>query len=120
MALLEGEDKQAQLIFEHGLSLARESGPVWLSVLYLARMAGVAAVRAQPIQAITLWEAAEALMSDRASYLDSGDRIYYEHTVAPACVGLSEGAIKAARAEGRAMSLEQAISYALNVIRSEA
>jgi hypothetical protein len=83
-------------------------------------MAGVAAVRAQPIQAITLWEAAEALMSDRASYLDSGDRIYYEHTVAPACVGLSEGAIKAARAEGRAMSLEQAISYALNVIRSEA
>lgn len=120
LALLEGDDAHAQLFFEQGLELAREAGPKFLSALYLARIAGVVAVRGRAIQAVMLWEAAGALMADSASYLDSADRIYYERTIAPACVGLEEEAIETARAEGRGMSLEQAISYALRVIHSEA
>jgi len=119
LALLEGDDGQAQLFFEQGLELAREAGPKFLSALYLARIAGVAAVRGRAIQAITLWEAAEVLMAASSSYMDSADRIYYERTIDPACVGLDKEAIEAARAEGRAMSLEQAISYALKIIHSE-
>jgi hypothetical protein len=76
-------------------------------------------MQGRDIQAITLWEAAEAWMAASASYLDSADRIYYERTIAPACVGLDEEAIEAARAKGRAMSMEQAISYALMVTHSE-
>jgi hypothetical protein len=119
LALLEGDDARAQILIEQGLTLAREVGPKWLSALCLARLAGVAAVRGQPTQAVRLWAAAEVLMAACASYMDSADRIYYERTIAPVCVALDEASLEVARAEGRAMSMEQAITYALSVVRSE-
>jgi ABC-type methionine transport system permease subunit len=65
-----------------------------------------------------MWAAAEALMAASASYMDFADHIFYERIIAPACVGIDEGTIEAARAEGRRMSFEQIIPYALNVARA--
>ena len=120
LAMLEGNDARAQILFEQALALAPEVGPKWLSALCIARLAGVTAVRGQPIQAVKLWAAAEVLLAARASYMDSADRIYYERIIAPACVGISEETLEAVRAEGRAMSLEKAISYALQVVHEGA
>jgi hypothetical protein len=119
LALMEGDDAQAQNLIEQGLTIARGAGPKWLSVVCLARLAGLVAVRGQTVDAVRLWAAAEALMAARASYMDSADRIYYERTIAPACVAVSEEALERARAEGRAMPLEEAIPYALRLVRSE-
>jgi predicted ATPase/DNA-binding XRE family transcriptional regulator len=120
LALMEGDDVAAQIYYDRFLTLAREAGPKWLSVTYLARIAGIAAVRGQPIQAIKLWEAAETLMVASGSYLDAADRLYFERTVALALVALHEATLQAARVEGRSMSLEQAITYAMQVVGSSA
>lgn len=119
LALLEGDDIQAQSLIEQGLTLARAVGPKWFSAYCLARLAGVAAVRGQPIQAVVLWEAANVLMAASASYMDSADRIYYERTIAPACVALDEASLEAARTEGSKMSLDQAIALALRVVHAQ-
>jgi hypothetical protein len=102
------------------MKLALEAGPKWISALYLARYAGIAAVRGLPTQAVRLWEAAEVLMAASGSYMDAADRFYYEHTVAPALAGLDEATLQAARADGRSMSLEQAIIFAMQAIGSNA
>jgi predicted ATPase len=117
LALFEGDHAGAQLLFEQSLVLARDAGPKWLSAVCLARLAGVAAVRGQFIQAVHLWAAAEVFTTAGGSYLDSADRFYYERTVAQARTVLGEAAFATAWAEGRAMRLEQAMAYSLPTIR---
>ncbi len=119
VALFEGDVTGARYLFEKSLGLARDGGPRWLIAIPLARCAGLAAVCGWVIQAMTLWEAVEAHMETCFSYLDQADRIYYEHTIAPACVNLSEHAVAMARADGRRMTLEEAVQLAWRVIRSD-
>ena len=57
--------------------------------------------------------AAEGLLEASGRVLDSDDCIVYEQGVTSARAQLSEEEFERARAEGRAMSMEQAIEYAL-------
>jgi tetratricopeptide (TPR) repeat protein len=117
--LFDGDEIRAQYLFEKSLALAREGGPKWLIALPLARLAGLAALRGRVVQAIMLWEAVEAHMDACNSYLDNGDRIYYERLIAPACAALSEQTVAAARADGRKMTLEETIQLALKATQLE-
>lgn len=92
--------------------------PKCISPLYLARYASLAGLRGKPIEALHLWAAAETLMTAYASYMDASDRYLYEKTIAPAVRALDDASFQAALAEGRSMSLEQAIDYARKSVGS--
>jgi hypothetical protein len=57
--------------------------------------------------------AAEALLDAIGVTLEADDRIPYEHGIAAARAALLPAEFDRARAEGRALGVEQAISYAL-------
>jgi non-specific serine/threonine protein kinase len=78
-------------------------------------MAGVAALQGEPARASRLWGASEVLREVLGLPLTSlvRDRYDYEGYLAAARAELDEAAFEAAWSEGRAMSPEQAIEYAL-------
>jgi ATP/maltotriose-dependent transcriptional regulator MalT len=82
------------------------------SVLDLGKMS---ALRGKPIRAARLWGAAEALREQMGMALSGFDLAAsgYERYLASVRSALSEPAFEAAWAEGRAMSPEQAMEYAL-------
>lgn len=112
-AQFQGDEAQAESFFEQGLILARETGPRWIPSNYLLGLAGLAAGRGQPERAARLCGAAKANLAAGASFWDAFERNYYERTVALARAGLGEAAFALAEAERQAMTLEQAVAYAL-------
>ena len=65
-----------------------------------------------------LWGAAKALRLEIGSPLSQADQARHDQDVADARQAASEGAFAAAWAEGRAMTTEQAIEYALESDRT--
>ncbi len=59
-----------------------------------------------------LWGAVHALRDVTGAHIPPGERLEYERAVAAACIQVGEEAFAAAWAEGRAMTLEQAVAYA--------
>ena len=70
----------------------------------------------RPEQAARVLGAAAALRDEIGVPLPPGDRDAYERDLAAVRTALGEAALVAAWAEGRAMSLEQAIAYVLETI----
>ncbi|HSL42842.1 MAG TPA: tetratricopeptide repeat protein [Anaerolineales bacterium] len=112
-ALLQGNDVQAQSFLEEGLKLAHETGPKWISSSYLLWLADVAADRGQLERAIRLCSAAKTHLDTVSSFLDAFEQAHYERIINLARFSLSENAFARVRAEGRAMTLEQAVAYAM-------
>ena len=79
----------------------------------LEGLAAVAAAEQQPGRAGRLWGAAAAARQVLDDPLPPGDAAVYERWLAPARAHIGDGSWQAAVAEGWAMSLEQAIAYAL-------
>ena len=85
------------------------------------RLRGIAAARGQDsttgtegsTRAARLLGAVEAFCASSGSPLHSYARLKYDRVVAAVRAQLDEAAFEAAWAEGRAMSLEQAVAYAL-------
>jgi hypothetical protein len=73
----------------------------------------VAEMQGDPARAARLYGAAEALWTRVSIAPDPGSRAQVERHLAAARVRLDEAAWSAAWGEGRAMSSEQAIAYAL-------
>ncbi len=113
LAQFEGDNQQAKSSFEQALPLARTVGPIWLGANALLGLAGVAAAGGQARRAAQLLGAAEARLEAGASYWNAAESLYIGRTIASAEAQLGEIAFAAARAEGRAMTFEQAADYAL-------
>ncbi len=79
----------------------------------LVGLAGVAGCKGQPERAARLFGAAEALHQAFGTHIEHADRIEYDHNVAATRAQLDEATFTLAWAEGRAMTLEQAITAAL-------
>jgi hypothetical protein len=75
-------------------------------------LAGLAVVRGQAARAARLFGAAAALRDTIGARPDPGDRAENEPNVAAARTALGEQAFAAAWANGRAMTLEEAIEEA--------
>jgi len=113
--LSQGNSERAAALFEESLLLQKELNKTAI-FFGLAGMAGVAALRGQLTCAAKLFGALEALREviglSRAplslAFYDSEDH------VAAARAGLGEVAFEAAWSEGQAMTLEEAIRYALS------
>ena len=78
-------------------------------------MAGLAGRSGQPERAARLFGAAELLYEASVTRLEYPDQVEYDRNVAAVRAQLDEATFAAAWAEGRAMTLEQAIDYARQV-----
>ena len=73
----------------------------------------MAGVQGQQVRAARLLGAVEALLEATNDHVDPADRAEYDRDVAAARAQLDEATFAAAWAEGRAMTMEQAMAYAL-------
>ena len=113
LAQFEGDNQAAQNFFEQELALARTTGPLWLGAQALSGLAAVAAANGHAWRAARLWGAADARAEAAATYEDAADAQFNRHAEALIVAQIGEAAFERVRAEGRAMTFEQAADYAL-------
>ena len=116
LAQTEGDHPRTRDLFEEGLTLSAELGNEADVAHCLEGLASIAAAEDGIVRAARLWGAEEALLEkiEAAVYTYVPDRSLHRSHVAAAQARHGEEAFDAAWAEGRAMSLEQAIEYALD------
>ncbi|HYN88621.1 MAG TPA: tetratricopeptide repeat protein, partial [Ardenticatenaceae bacterium] len=114
LAHLQGDYAAAQALYEESLALRREMGDkrgVAESLSGLAAVAGVGHGKAE--LAARLAAAAHSLLELMGSKLDRTEQAVYDQGVAAARRELDEDAFAAAWNEGQAMTLDEAVAYAL-------
>ena len=118
IASIRGDHERAAAAFEENLRLTQEMGDTVAMVHNLLGLAGVAAGRGEPVCAARLWGSSEALQEATGSSVADSPFVRsqydYEGLLAAARSRLDEAAFEAAWAEGRAMTPEQAVEYALD------
>lgn len=110
-----GNHTAARACFEESLALRRELGDKQGIAYLLESVAGLAATLGHAKQTARLLGAVEALREVIGAPLAPADRPDHDRLVTRMCSALGEGMFAAAWAEGRAMTLEQAISEALSI-----
>ncbi len=103
----------ARSFYAEGLAIRRELGDKRGIAYSLEGFAGLTIAQGQPEQAARLLGAADTLREAIGVPLPPADRAEYERTIAAARSRLGEAAFAAAWAEGRVMTLEQAVGEAL-------
>jgi tetratricopeptide (TPR) repeat protein len=109
----QGDYTAARALHEESLALRREIGDKKGITSCLAALGGVAVGVGQVDKGAKVLGAVEGLLESISAVLDSEDRLPNERAVASARSQLSEEAFERAWQEGRGMSMEQAIAYAL-------
>jgi len=113
VSLGQGDWRQARALFRESLALSQND--TWDTPLWnVWGLAGVALAEGHPRPAAQLLAAARLIVENQ--HLHLVDRDDYERDIALARAQLGEEAFTAAWATGQAMSLEQAIAYALEEI----
>ncbi len=115
VALQHGHYQHAAGLFTESLRLSRETGFVWSTLGCLMGLAGVSNAKGDCDRAARLLGAAEALREALGNRRSPQAQTLYDRRLASTRGALGEAAFSAAWAEGRAMTLEQAIEYALAV-----
>ena len=116
-ALERGDAERAAVLYEEDMHILRGLRDKTGTSYGLRGLAGVATLQREPIRAARLWGADEALREAIGLPLSYLDRSHPDHEglLAAARSQLDEVAWEAAQAEGRAMTPEQAVEYALSV-----
>lgn len=104
---------RAGALYREALATAVELRDMWWLVRGLQGMAGAAAAQGQFHRAAQLVGAVDQFRETMGSPLARADQNGYDATVAVTGSRLGDQAFRAARAEGRAMSLEQVVAFAL-------
>ena len=115
VSIMAQDYEAAESVVWQGLESVRELGDMPGTCFALLVAAALAGVRGDPARAARLWGAAEALRETIGLSLGHQDRVDYDYggRVAAARAQLEEPTWEAAWNEGRSMSAEQAIDYAL-------
>ncbi len=114
VAFGQGDLAAARALQEEGLAIRRGLGDRGGIAYSLESMAALAVPVGAPLHAARLWGAAERLREAIGSPIPPNERARYEGQVALArAAGADDTAFDAAWAEGRAMTLDQAIADAL-------
>ena len=110
-----GKDERARNLFEEGLRLSAELGNEADVAHCLEGLASIYGTEGKIVRAARLWGAEEALLEklEDTVYTYVPDRALHQSQVATARSQVDEAAWTAAWTEGRLMSLEQAVEYAL-------
>jgi predicted ATPase/DNA-binding CsgD family transcriptional regulator len=113
VALAQRRYDEAVPLFKESLLLSREARSRWRSEECLEGLAQVASARGQYEHAARLFGAAEAQREIVGQRYEPADQASHEQWVAPARAALGDTTFSAAWADGRVMTLEQAVEYAL-------
>jgi predicted ATPase/class 3 adenylate cyclase len=113
VALLRGDSERARALYAESIQAQREIGAKVTAPENLLGLACVAAARREAERAARLFGASEALPEAMGAPLERGERALQEPYLAAARSKLDETSWQEAWAQGRAMALEEAISYAL-------
>ena len=117
-ALLQGDHERAKTSYQEGLTLCKELGDKMIASESLEGLACVSAAQGKGERAARLFGATEALretLREAVAYQHSPEEAAWrEPYLAATRSRLDEAAWQAAWAEGRAMSMERAIEYALS------
>ncbi len=114
VALQQGDTSQADSWYKKNLAHYWGSGDQISIASSLGDLAHVAIVRRQPERAARLFGAAEALRESSGEALLPLSRLEYEHFLETFRPQLDNAACQARWAEGRAMTLKDAVAFALN------
>jgi predicted ATPase/DNA-binding CsgD family transcriptional regulator len=116
LAQAERDHERAKDLFEEGLKLSAELGNEADVAHCLEGLASIAGVEGAIVRAARLWGAEEALLEkiEAAVYTYVPDRSLHRSQVAAVRPLIDEAAWETAWAEGRAMSPEQVVEYALD------
>jgi ATP/maltotriose-dependent transcriptional regulator MalT len=109
-----GDNERAAASFKEALSASQETGRMPTVINTLEGMASLAEAQGEAVRAARLWGAAEAAREDTGMALPPIERTLHEPYLAAARSRLRERQWEDALAEGRAMSLEEAVEYALS------
>jgi predicted ATPase/DNA-binding CsgD family transcriptional regulator len=113
-ALIQGDNERALTVYKEALAFFRETGQEPTDVYVLEGMASVAAALEDDARAARLWGAGETALQVIGATLTPDKLALYEPFLDAACSRLGEVAWEAALTEGRNMTLEEAIEYALS------
>jgi tetratricopeptide (TPR) repeat protein len=113
VAEAEGDHATARSVLKESLRARLEVGSKDETAAYLEMAAEFSAAEGDARGSARLFGAAEALREELGTPVPPPDRAEYERAVAAARAALGDEAFAAAWAEGRAMSWQQAIAYAL-------
>lgn len=113
VAQRQGNHTRALTLYKESLNLFREAGSKRIIAYTLGLFASLATVHEQAERAARLFGAAEALRESSGDILGPVERADLERDLAAVHAQLDEATFNAAWAEGRAMTLEQSIEYAL-------
>jgi predicted ATPase/DNA-binding XRE family transcriptional regulator len=102
--------------FAQSLDLQQESGYQEGRIWSLEGIAGAAAEAGQLACAVRLWAAADALRASMGIPMAAADRDEYEQRIRAARASLDAATWAALWADGQALTLDQAITYALDEI----
>jgi predicted ATPase/class 3 adenylate cyclase len=113
VALHDGRYLDAAEAFKASMAHALELGYIHAVGGSLDGLAAVAAGKRQPQRAARLYGAAKEMREVAGTPLEAPDQRDYDHNQASARAQLDEATWQAAWEEGRSMSMEQAVAYAL-------
>jgi non-specific serine/threonine protein kinase len=113
-ALARGDHGRVRVLSEEALELLQRAEDRQHIADCLGIMAGAAGARGRARRAARLWGAAEALREEMGVLLQPENREVLDPYITAARLSLGEVAWQAASAEGRAMTPERAIEYALS------
>jgi hypothetical protein len=113
VGIAQGDYQNATVFLTESLNMFREVGSKQGIIECLGGFAEVADGNDQPERAVRLLGAAQALLGTIGARFETHDRVEFESLVNAARAALNDATFAAAWAEGRAMTLEQAIDYAL-------
>ena len=113
LASLQQDDERAARLYRESLGLYREIGAKWGMALPLWGLAGVAGYRGKAERAARLLGAEQALCESIGAVLTPADESAFDRGVAAARAVLGEAAFATVMAQGRTMSLDEALDYAL-------
>ncbi len=109
-----GELASARALHNESLTMRRQLGDKLGIVISLERLAAVVASLGSPVRAARIWGVAERLRAEIGSGLEPKERSQHDQRVAAARAAVTDAAaFDGAWQEGGAMSLEQAMEYAL-------
>ena len=114
VACAQGYDTRALALCQESLDLSRKLDNKSLIAFCLTTLAGVIQAVGDAAQAARLFGAAERMLESLDAALDPGASLQYDSGLAAARTRLGEEAFEEARAEGQAMTFEQAVAYALS------
>jgi predicted ATPase/class 3 adenylate cyclase len=113
VAVYEGEPEEAASRFRQSLPLARKSGVKPVIAEGLHGMAAVAAMEGDGERSLRLWAAADAVSQAMGAPLTAPEQFIVERYLEPVRAELPDAVRRKASDEGAAMTLDEAVAYAL-------